>query len=59
MLVSLTVIALGGKAGEWLASQLGVQQVYAMMWAVLRWPITMVLIMFVAATLYYFLPDVQ
>src|SRR5438105_13552492 len=59
VLVSITVIALGGKAGAWLAGQLGVQQVYAMVWAVLRWPITMVLIMFVAASLYYFLPDVE
>jgi membrane protein len=59
MLVSVTVIALGGKAGEWLASQLGVQQVYAMAWGILRWPITMFLIMLVVATLYYFLPDVE
>jgi membrane protein len=59
VLVSLTLIALGGKAGEWLASQVGVQQVYALIWAWLRWPITMALIMFVAAVLYYFLPDVE
>jgi membrane protein len=58
VLVSITLIALGGKAGEWFASQLGIQQVYAMGWSFLRWPITMFLIMFVAATLYYFLPDV-
>jgi membrane protein len=59
VLVSITLIALGGKAGEWLATQLGIQQVYAMVWAFLRWPITMFLIMFVAASLYYFLPDVE
>ena len=59
VLVSITLIALGGKAGEWLASQLGIQQVYAMAWAVLRWPITMFLIMLVVASLYYFLPDVE
>ena len=59
MLVSITLIALGGKAGEWLAAQLGIQQVYAMVWAFLRWPITMFLIMFVSASLYYFLPDVE
>ena len=59
VLVSVTLIALGGKAGEWLATQLGVQQVYAMVWAILRWPITMFLIMFVVASLYYFLPDVE
>ena len=59
VLVSITLIALGGKGGEWLADRLGVEQVYAMVWGFLRWPITMFLIMFVAATLYYVLPDVE
>jgi membrane protein len=59
VLVSVTVIALGGKAGEWLAAHLGVTQAYAVVWAWSRWPVTMLLIMFVAALLYYFLPDVQ
>jgi membrane protein len=59
VLVSITVIALGGKAGEWLADRIGVTQVYAVVWAWSRWPITMLLIMFVAAVLYYFLPDVE
>jgi len=59
VLLSITLIALGGKGGEWLADRLGIEQVYAMVWAFLRWPITLFLIMFVAATLYYFLPDVQ
>jgi membrane protein len=58
-LVSITLIILGGKAGELLANRLGLQQAYAMAWAILRWPITMLLIMFVAAVLYYFLPDVE
>ena len=59
VLVSIALIVLGGKAGELLASRLGVQQEYAMAWSLLRWPITMGLIMFVAAVLYYFLPDVE
>jgi membrane protein len=59
VLLSIALIALGGKGGEWLADRLGIEQVYAMIWAFLRWPITMFLIMFVAATLYYFLPDVK
>jgi len=58
-LLSVALIALGGKAGEWLADRLGIEQAYAMIWAFLRWPITMLLIMFVAAALYYFLPDVK
>ena len=59
VLVSVTGIALGGKAGEWLATRAGVAQEYAVVWAWSRWPITMLLIMFVAALLYYFLPDVK
>jgi len=59
VLVSVAVIALGGKAGEWLATHLGVAEVYAVVWSWSRWPITMFLIMLVAALLYYFLPDVE
>ncbi|HWE26055.1 MAG TPA: YihY/virulence factor BrkB family protein [Myxococcales bacterium] len=59
VLVSITGIALGGKAGEWLASRVGVTQAYAVVWSWSRWPVTMLLIMFVAALLYYFLPDVE
>jgi len=55
----VTLIALGGKAGEWLADRAGLGQVYAVVWAWSRWPITMLLIMFVTAVLYYFLPDVE
>ena len=59
VLISVTVIALGGKAGEWLADHMGVARFYAVLWAWSRWPVTMLLIMFVAALLYYFLPDVE
>jgi membrane protein len=59
VLASVTLIALGGKAGEWLADRAGLGQVYAVVWAWSRWPITMLLIMFVSALLYYFLPDVE
>jgi membrane protein len=59
VLVSVTLIAFGGKAGEWLADQLNIERAYALIWSWLRWPITMLLIMFVAALLYYFLPDVE
>jgi len=59
VLVSVTGIALGGKAGEWLADRAGVTRYYALVWAWSRWPVTMLLIMFVAALLYYFLPDVE
>ena len=38
VLVSVAVIALGGKAGEWLATHLGVAEVYALVWSWSRWP---------------------
>jgi len=59
VLASLALIALGGKAGGWLADQLNVERAYALLWSWMRWPVTMLLIMFVAALLYYFLPDVK
>ena len=59
VLASVALIALGGKAGGWLADQLNVERAYAVVWSWTRWPVTMLLIMFVAALLYYFLPDVK
>src|SRR5438132_6493167 len=44
VLASVTLILLGGKAGEWLADQLNVERAYALVWSWTRWPVTMLLI---------------
>lgn len=59
VLVSVAAFALGGDVGLWLAEKAHVDSFWAVAWNFARWPFTAMLIMFVAALLYYFLPDVQ
>jgi len=59
MLVSVAALALGSSAGLWLATKVHVNQLWLMVWALLRWPITALGAMTVLALLYYFLPDVK
>jgi membrane protein len=59
VLLAISMIALGGKAGLWLAAKVGLSQQYTLVWRVLRWPVTALVIMSIAALLYYLLPDVK
>ncbi|GAC1598942.1 MAG: YihY/virulence factor BrkB family protein [Myxococcales bacterium] len=59
VLLAVTMIALGGKAGLWLASKVGMSQQYTLLWTFLRWPVTALVIITIAALLYYLLPDVK
>ena len=59
LLAAVAMIALGGKAGLWLAGEAGVSRQYTVVWAFLRWPATALIILTTAALLYYLLPDVK
>jgi len=59
ILVAVTLIALGGKFGFWLAQRMDFGNEYLVLWSVLRWPVTALLIMLVLALTYYLLPDVE
>ena len=59
MLVVLVAFAVGGNVGVWLADHLGFDRFWALLWDWLRWPLTALGVMLVAALLYYFLPDVK
>ena len=59
VLLAVAGIALGGKAGDWLAAKVGVEKYYKELWAVLRWPVTAILVMLAAALIYFLLPDVK
>jgi membrane protein len=59
ILVAVTLIALGGKFGFWLAQQIEFGNEYLLLWSVLRWPVTALVIMLVLALTYYLLPDVE
>jgi membrane protein len=59
MVVAVGLLAAGGIAGFWLAEQLGIASEYVFVWSWLRWPVTALVIMSLAAVAYYVLPDVE
>jgi membrane protein len=58
ILLSLTMIALGGRLGEILADKLNIERFWALVWSWLRWPLTSIVVMSLAAVAYWILPDV-
>lgn len=59
LLVAVTALSAGGWAGFWAARHLGIGDQYVFVWRWLRWPVTAVAMMSIAALAYYFLPDVK
>lgn len=60
VLLGFAMIILGGRAGHWLAERVGFGAQFARVWwSWLRWPSTAVVIMLVAALIFYWLPDVD
>ncbi|MBI5547193.1 MAG: YihY/virulence factor BrkB family protein [Deltaproteobacteria bacterium] len=58
-LAALSMLVLGGEVGAWLAMRLGIAPAFTLVWSWLRWPTTALVIMLVAALIYYWLPDVD
>jgi membrane protein len=59
LLIAVAALAAGGQGGFWLARQLGIGSEYVFVWGWLRWPVTAVAVMSIAALAYYVLPDVK
>jgi membrane protein len=59
MLLSVVGLALGGRAGMWLATLLHVSESWPRVWGWMRWPITAFFALLVMAVLYWALPDVK
>lgn len=59
VLLAVTLIALGGKVGLFLAHKAHLGTEFALVWSYLRWPTTALVIMFALALTYYLLPDVE
>ncbi len=61
LLVLLAIAALiaGGSAGLWLAERIGIATAYQIVVSWARWPVTVLVIMLVAAMAYHFLPAVD
>ncbi|MNO97307.1 hypothetical protein D3C76_890100 [compost metagenome] len=60
MLLSIAALMiLGPQVMSWLAAQFGMERFVVVIWAWLRWPTAIVLLMLVVAMIYYVTPDVR
>ncbi|TRX75919.1 YihY/virulence factor BrkB family protein [Pseudomonas mangiferae] len=59
LLCAAGLMITGPQVMGWLASQVGLEDFIVSLWAWLRWPVAVVLMMIAVATLYYVAPDVE
>lgn len=59
MILAAGFLIVGPQAMQWLAQQLGMEQVFVTVWAWLRWPAAIFLLTLVVAVTYYVAPDVE
>ena len=59
LLVAAALMVLGPQVMEWIAAQVGMQEVIVTVWTILRWPAIVILLMVAVALIYYVMPDVK
>lgn len=60
MLITAAILmVLGPQAMQWLAQQVGLEQLIVTLWTGLRWPVALTLLMLAVAFVYYMAPDVE
>ena len=59
IIVALVLLTFGPQIGRWIAELVGLGQVFAITWNILRWPVIVGLLIIAMALLYYFAPDVE
>lgn len=59
LLLAAGFMTLGPQIMSWLASQIGMEQVLVTLWAWVRWPLAILLLMLAVALIYYATPDVE
>ncbi len=59
VLVSMALLIFGPELGHWIAAKVGLGSAFDYAWNIARWPITVFLLIFAAALVYYFAPDVE
>ena len=59
MLSSMVLLIFGSELGSLIATKVGLGSAFDAAWEILRWPIIVFLMMFGAALIYYFAPDVE
>jgi membrane protein len=59
LVASTTLLVVGPALSDRLAEWLGIAPAMKLAWLILRWPIVVLLMIFAAALVYYFAPDVE
>ncbi|MCW3149101.1 YihY/virulence factor BrkB family protein [Stutzerimonas stutzeri] len=59
LLSSAGLMIVGPQVMEWLADMVGLKETVVLLWAWLRWPVVVFLMMLLVAVLYYVSPDVE
>lgn len=59
VVVSMALLMFGPQIGGWVASQVGLGEVFKIAWNILRWPVLVFFLVLAMALLYYFAPDVD
>lgn len=59
LITAAMLMVLGPQAMQWLAQQVGLEQLIVTLWTWLRWPVALTLLMLAVAFVYYMAPDVE
>lgn len=59
MILAAAFLIVGPQAIQWLANQIGMEQVFVTVWSWLRWPAALFLLTLAVAVVYYVAPDVE
>jgi membrane protein len=59
MIAATVLLIFGPQLGSWIANGVGLGEVFALTWNIARWPVSIVLLMFGLALLYYVAPDAK
>ncbi len=59
LILAAGLLIMGPQVMQWLAEQVGLEQIVILLWTWLRWPVAVILLMFAVAIVYYVAPDVE
>jgi membrane protein len=59
LILAAALMVVGPEAMQWLAQQVGLERLFVILWAWMRWPVAVFLMMLTVAVIYYVGPDVE
>ena len=59
LIVAAALMVVGPEAMQWLAHYVGLERPFVVLWALLRWPVALLLLTLAVAVIYYVAPDFE